>query len=497
MEQAIDRLSLIKSMKLMPIMGKHFIYDPATTFCAEIDEKAWEILSGYQRTANGQAPSDVAGSLKNDFPHELVDTVLEEWQSLAETQRLDGPENTKYPDSSLDDGFKSLILSLVHGCNLRCSYCFASHGTYGKDVLSMPKETARRAIDFYIENSSQGDLSISFFGGEALLDAPMLFHASEYALKRAKDLGRKLKLHVTTNGTLINEEVADFLIEHDFSLIVSLDGPAHLHNECRSYANGKGSHDVILKNLERIRNTEVSAKTTLRATFTADRIALKERVLYLDELVGRGYGGNCSVEPVSLPPDSPLALDAAALRKLAKEYEELAPIYLARARENNPIKFFHFDTFLKRIIDGSRSIRECGAGIGMIVVNPVGEIHACHHEGHALMGTLDDGIDRALQDQWRDNDMWHRRPCPECWARYYCGGGCRHEAIAYYNDPTHPDPASCGFKKALIRTGLWLASEMEKSDWEKILNGKGSASAAEDSSKGPNHGGDHDDNCKA
>lgn len=149
-----------------------------------------------------------------------------------------------------------IVLQVTQGCNLRCSYCIYSEnsnlGTRSHSSKAMDIETAKKAVDFFFERSMDNDMpAIGFYGGEPLLEFNLIKETVEYA-KRVFE-GRNLVFAMTTNATLMNDEVIDFLAKNNFSLTVSLDGPRNIQNKNRKFANGKGTYDILINTLAKIK----------------------------------------------------------------------------------------------------------------------------------------------------------------------------------------------------------------------------------------------------
>ena len=155
----------------------------------------------------------------------------------------------------LETRIEQLTLQVTQQCNLRCAYCIYS-GIYLRRrthaAARMGFETAKKAIDFYIERSSSlSDAVIGFYGGEPLLEFDLIKKCVAYAKTRVE--GKRIRFAMTTNGTLLTDEIADYLAENDFMLSVSIDGSKKEHDSNRRFASGEGSFDTIMGNLERIR----------------------------------------------------------------------------------------------------------------------------------------------------------------------------------------------------------------------------------------------------
>ena len=347
---------------------------------------------------------------------------------------------------------RKLVLNLTHACNLRCRYCFASGH---REPTVMRPEHVRRAIDLF----APGDrVDISFFGGEPLLAWDGLVEAVAYA---AAARTAKPKLHVTTNGTLLDEKKIAFLCEHDFSMIVSLDGPADIHDAARPFAGtrGEGSFDAVMKGLSRVQGTPLARKTTLRATFDSDRPDLARRLAFLNGLVRTGYANGVSVEPATLSEGCGAAQRVPSWPRIEQEYHHAAEWYV---RHWPRARCFHFDKMLRRLRDQTATCTECGGGRGYVTVGPKGELFACHRENGTRIGHIETGFDKRERQAWLDNRFHARQPCRACWIRHLCGGGCRQAHIAACGNPHEVNTMHCGFKCVIVRECLWILTQLDR-----------------------------------
>ncbi len=132
---------------------------------------------------------------------------------------------------------KYAALSLTHNCNLRCTYCYAGE----KLDRRMSLDTARRAVDFLADNSN-GSCAITFFGGEPLLEFPLIREIVRYSRER---YGRRVQFRMSTNGTLVDKELLEFCRDNEMFFVLSIDGSQAQHDSVRRFANGRGSYQRI------------------------------------------------------------------------------------------------------------------------------------------------------------------------------------------------------------------------------------------------------------
>lgn len=181
---------------------------------------------------------------------------------------------SKFPNSCLEisetsvkkhiftEGFRQLILHLTNECNLRCRYCVHSgeypyHSGYSDEAMSF--DNAKRGIDYYFWGLEQvrkknpfKKPTVSFYGGEPLLEFELIKQCIEYIKERYYPVFGKPIFTISTNGTLLNEEKAEYLIKNEVGLAISLDGPREEHDRNRVFVDGRGSFNTIMKNFEKI-----------------------------------------------------------------------------------------------------------------------------------------------------------------------------------------------------------------------------------------------------
>jgi len=365
----------------------------------------------------------------------------------------------------------TICLEVTHACNQCCLYCFQqSHYPEGGN---MDFFTAKLAIDRFFQPDETGRANISFFGGEPLLNWELIPWVVNYTRKRFPD-AKRLHFHITTNGTLLDEEKVEYLDRNNFSLIVSIDGPHYIHNKFRPMKSGKDSLNATLKGLLLLKGRKIAKRTTLRGTFTSDYIRLRERLEYLNSLVEKGCAANVSVEPACLNEDACVwekpGAKPSRLKEITSEYRKAAEWFIARVKsggqqlQKKRPRFFHFEKTLERILFSEPAGTECGAGCGYLSFNPKGQIFACHREHGTAIGHLDYGIDEEKRAKWVENRIYARKGCMDCWARYVCGGGCRQDSIEAGLTISEPNPESCVYKKVWVEMALYIASELTEGE---------------------------------
>ena len=324
----------------------------------------------------------------------------------------------------------ALSLAIAQKCNLGCTYCYAQQGEFGGAAKNMPLETAERAVDMLVNGAGpEARLNLSFLGGEPLVNRSVLRAATVRAEDLAAQRGVPITFSITTNGTLLTEDDAEFFEEHGFAVTVSLDGLREAHNALRPYKGGNGSFDAIMARvtplLKRQRRMQVSA----RVTVTPRNLELRRA---LDEFITAGFH-SVGFSPMLSAPNGNGEMQSADLETMLGEMIDCGREFERRSLAGERYPFANLVNALREIERGTHRPYPCGAGAGYLGVSADGDLAACHRfvgDAAGAMGSLDEGVDLERQAEWLTERHVHRQePCRSCWARYLCGGGCHHEVI--------------------------------------------------------------------
>jgi len=202
-------------------------------------------------------------------------------------------------DEFLSDHSRLLTIELTRKCNLRCEYCgFGKHYTRYRShsAESVPREIAEKAIADHLNKKKSGR-TVAFYGGEPLLEFALLEYLVLFAKKFSKDAAMPMpSFSITTNGTLLTEDIIHFLVEHDFSVLLSIDGDRETHNRFRLFqCDGRGSFDVVEENLWRFvelypdyLKRGLSVTTTACTNFRKTNEFLKDVTLFYPSIIING-----------------------------------------------------------------------------------------------------------------------------------------------------------------------------------------------------------------
>lgn len=180
---------------------------------------------------------------------------------------------------------RSVMLMTTYECQLRCGYCRVRRGRRLMDA-----ETARRGADLLL-SSRAGHLILNFFGGEPLLAWDLVRETALYARRRRG--GRPLRINLTTNGLLLDDEKISFLKGADGYVHLSLDGDAGA-NAARLHGTGPGAQAAMEDALRRLEASglpyHVNAVVTPGSAASFDR-----DLLSLEALGARRIQFGCQV----------------------------------------------------------------------------------------------------------------------------------------------------------------------------------------------------------
>lgn len=373
-----------------------------------------------------------------------------------------------------------LSLLVAQTCNMRCVYCYGDHGTYGGGGL-MSRSTALAAIDWLLEASGDRDeVLLRFFGGEPLLNMPVVRAATDHALSAAAERGKEVVFELSTNGTLLDEETVRFLARNHFRVRVSIDGPPTIHDRNRPLADGRPSSSLVAAGIERL--LSVLPDSTGRATL----VRADELQEVRETLAAVGF------RSFDILPASPTVVgqeEMAARRResLAARLEHYGAtvaelVRCARERDTAGLRRLCPDPdVLARIRDvedphGRRYFR-CSAARSYCVADTSGDLYPCQRfagDCTHRIGSLAEGLtDRA---RYLDSAVVHSLPCRSCWARYICGGGCAYDNTVASGSAFDPDPAFCDFLRATVELAVVTLCRL-KSEERAFLTEQGALPA--------------------
>ena len=341
-----------------------------------------------------------------------------------------------------EHGYTQLTLEMTADCNFRCKYCI--YGEHYPETRKWASETlnfdtAKKAVDYYMtgalakyRKNPNSYPTIGFYGGEPLLQFPVIRQIVEY-VDREYSVFPYVLYTITTNGYLLTDEIGDFMTEHNFSIIVSLDGHKENHDRNRVTVNQKGTFDVVFGNINRLRERHpgydkfgLSVCFDYKTDLFKMRDFIRSEDLFIvkfsqisssytdyynqfttaDEQRFREQMTALRKEFLATAKNGTLADDGFLFAMFGTEYTELS--FHSMPREVRP----SFLPYTAACIPGDK-----------IYVTPDGKYHICERVPHDMpIGDVDHGFDYAAIVELLE--LYNRdvcKHCPDCPISRMCG----------------------------------------------------------------------------
>ena len=426
-----------------------------------VDDAAYALSAVVAPGMTETCPEDILRSLSDRFTEEQLQEAYHELYELEQSGYLFADDEYINIAAAIPTGapIKALCLHVSHDCNLRCKYCFAETGDFGMGKrMTMDFDVAKKAIDFVIEKSrGRRNIEVDFFGGEPLMAWDTVKKTVAYARSLEEEKNKKFRFTITTNGLMLDDEKIDYINENMDNCVLSLDGRKCINDEMRPTAGGCGSYDVIVPKFKKLVSQRSKDKDYyVRGTFTSKNLDFTNDVLAIAD---EGFD-QLSVEPVTSEPGTGYDISEKDLPRIGEEYEKLVDIMQQRRKEGKSFNFFHFMVDLQQGPCVIKRLRGCGAGYESVAVTPDGEIYPCHQfVGHPefLLGTLDNGkFDMDISNHFSGLNVCTRPKCKDCWAKFYCSGGCAAANFNMNGDIETPYEMGCELQKKRLECPIYL-----------------------------------------
>ena len=356
---------------------------------------------------------------------------------------------------------KALCLHIAHDCNLACKYCFAEEGEYHGRRALMSYEVGKKALDFLIANSgNRHNLEVDFFGGEPLMNWQVVKDLVAYGREQEKIHNKHFRFTLTTNGVLLNDEVQDFVNKEMDNVVLSLDGRKEINDQMRPFRNGTGSYDLIVPKFQKLAESRNQEKYYIRGTFTRNNLDFSNDILHFADL---GFK-QMSIEPVVGEESDPYAIREEDVPIIKEEYDKLAKIMIEREKEGKGFNFFHFMIDLDGGPCVAKRLSGCGSGTEYLAVTPWGDLYPCHQfvgQEEFLMGNVDDGIVRPeIADDFRSCNVYSKDKCRDCFAKFYCSGGCMANSYKFHNTIHDTYEVSCEMERKRVECAIMIKAAL-------------------------------------
>ena len=426
-----------------------------------VDEVTYEVLPYLEEGLGTEA---IAEKLENKYNREDIETSVRECNKLKE----DGMLFTKDVYENVIEEFsnnrqtvvKALCLHIAHDCNLACRYCFAEEGEYHGRRALMSYEVGKKLLIPDRELRFQEKPGSRFLWRRAADDWQVVKDLVKYGREQEKLHNKKFRFTLTTNGVLLNDEVMEFCNKEMGNVVLSVDGRKEVHDYMRPFRKGAGSYDLIMPKFQKFAESRNQDKYYVRGTFTHHNLDFSKDVLHLADL---GFK-QISVEPVVAADTEEYAIREEDIPQIMEEYDTLAKEMIKREKEGKGFNFFHFMIDLTGGPCVYKRLSGCGSGTEYLAVTPWGDFYPCHQfvgEEQYLMGNVDEGITKPeIQKEFGGCNVYTKKDCKDCFARFYCSGGCAANAFHFQGDIKGNYEIGCELQRKRVECAIMIKAAL-------------------------------------
>lgn len=434
-----------------------------------VDDVTYDVIEMIdQSQPESYARDEIVSALSGKYGKEEVEEAIDEVQTLIDEESLftkDTYENYIMDFKKRPTVVKALCLHIAHDCNLACQYCFAEEGEYHGRRALMSFEVGKKALDFLIANSgNRRNLEVDFFGGEPLMNWNVVKQLVEYGRSQEKEHNKKFRFTLTTNGVLLNNEIMEFCNREMSNVVLSLDGRPEVNDRMRPFRNGKGSYELIVPKFQEFAKSRGEKDYFVRGTFTRNNLDFGNDVLHYADL---GFE-KLSMEPVVAAPEEPYSIREEDLPQIMDEYDRLAKEFVKRQKEGRGFKFFHFMLDLSQGPCVAKRLSGCGSGTEYLAVTPWGDLYPCHQfvgNEEFLLGNVDTGVvNTKVRDEFKLCNVYAKEKCKNCFARFYCSGGCAANSFNFHGSITDAYDIGCEMQKKRIECAIMIRAALAEDE---------------------------------
>ncbi len=412
-------------IKLLETPNSKYFYDVNTNTFNCIEEKIFKKLK--------------LENLDNE-----LETMIDEFNSMGlmlekRVKKLEHPNSLNLQEI-LNNTMSQMTLQITQQCNLRCEYCPYSNvenkSNRSHSSKKMSWDIAKKSVDFLVQHTYKSErVVIGFYGGEPLLEFELIKKIIKYA--NASFVGKEILYTITTNGTLLDTSVAEFLYENNVNILISLDGPRRIHDQHRRYANGMGTFEDIYNNLKKmIENKNQDWTSLLSINMVMDpQNEFDEIDVISRESLFKDIQIRSSVYDDSFIDEKVVYSDKYVSQYTYHEFLALLG-YLEEIDKDkisslllNKIALMDFNRELfKRVY---MELPDCGCPSGPCVpgrkkvfVNVDGILYPCEkvseNSVNMKIGTVKDGFDIEKVREMINISRLTEKECKNCWAYRFC-----------------------------------------------------------------------------
>ncbi|HLG76422.1 MAG TPA: radical SAM protein [Ktedonobacteraceae bacterium] len=405
---------------------------------AVLDAEAYDLLTSFH------APRSVFEVIE-DLTGEQTASMI----SLF--ARLGFLVNPDQPAPSFEQGERNHTLSawihVTNACNLRCTYCYVD-----KTTEHMAEDTSKRAVDAIIRSAlafGYQHISLTYAGGEAMLQFPQVVATHDYAVEQARAHGLRVTGGIISNGSILTITMIEQLKRRHLGITISLDGLGEAHDGQRRFANGQGSFRLVERTISRLLAQEVVPHISITVTQRnlPDLPRLLEFILARDLPFGLNYYR-----------ENDHATNIEDLQFTAEQMIQGMRAAFAYIEDHLPRR-----PLLGALLDKAsvRSLHQyaCGMGRHYMVVDQRGGIARCQVDLKNTVTTIHAANPLQAVRGYRQGvqavPVDEKEGCRTCEWRYWCSGGCPMLTYRLTGRSDIKSP-NCSIYKALFPQALRL-----------------------------------------
>lgn len=352
-------------------------------------------------------------------------------------------------------------LYLTDYCNLKCSYCYQGDS---KKATFLSQDKLEKSLEFIINTNLEGEnIYLNFLGGEPLLRKELIHSAINLINTKYKEHSKLFRYSITTNCTLIDDNLIELFKENEFDVSMSIDGDEYTHNINRKSIDNNNKYEVILSNIKKLRCEGIN--NSIRMTITTNNVDfLYDNIIYFYNL---GFTRFC------LGIDYFAMWDDRSLSILDYQLEKVKQFYLSNIQKSEDIAIDLFDgKFTSIIID--KKILFCNAGTkGHVVINSEGDLYPCtfvSNDEEWAIGDIDNGLNTIKFKDTIKNSIFKGIKCDNCSINFTCQGRkcgfLNYSQTKYLNKST---PILCKIEKILYKHNTQILKVLYKTKNSKLI----------------------------
>ncbi len=421
---------------------------------AEITEDVWNIMKDSSLQSSEATPDLQIKDekLSQQDQGQSASQELTDWQNF---------QNPEVQSGATAFGIKSLTINVTQICNLHCTYCAAGgDGSFGDPMKKISVEKTLPQIQFFMNRLKEGDrFHISFLGGEPMLYPEALKIIGEYSQTLADEKKLNLTMKVTTNGTLMSDEIYKILTDLGINVVVSLDGPPEVNDLTRPQKNKKPITETVAQNLRWMLNQpHRKISIAIHGVFNQNNMQIEKAYDYYQSLGADWFEFTYAVDTHS----------SELNQNYISQMKKIAEKAIQKGGEAELRKISIFDQYFKALDQQQRTENHCGIGKSLLIVDARNRLYNCPWTVGQKADQMGEGQELFTDklDEYQ-NSLIERNSCQSCWARFICGGGCSFIHQSKTGSKTNKDQDFCFRTRSLISISIMYYNHFREDQYGK------------------------------